>query len=216
MKPGGVVFDLDGLLVDSERACYESALRVAREIGDDLPESAYARFVGAAPAEFWAWMRDRFALKESTEHLLDHKQRELLEWYRAPVWMPGAISLMKALTDAGIPCAIASSSPRRYIEAAVSAVNMEARLGAVVSVDDPDVARPKPYPDVYLQACRKLRIEPARCIAIEDSPIGAVAALSAGLRVIVVPNEWTRAESFPSGVERVDGLDALTARAPDI
>ncbi|MGH2787790.1 MAG: HAD family hydrolase [Actinomycetota bacterium] len=216
MTPGGVVFDLDGVLVDSERVCYELALRVAREAGADLPESAYAQFVGAAPSEFWAWMRDHFALKETTEQLLDNKQGELLEWYRTPVWMPGAMRLVESLTDAGVPCAVASSSPRSFIEAALSAGSLEARIRVVVSVDDPDLVRPKPNPDVYLQACRKLRIEPARCVAIEDSPTGALAAQSAGLRVIVAPNEWTRGESFPSAVERVEGLEALIARAPNI
>ena len=216
MTPGGVVFDLDGVLVDSERACYELALRVARDVGEDLPEPTYAQFVGVAPSEFWAWMRDRFALKETSEQLLDIKQRELLKWYRAPVWMPGAISLVTALTGAGVPCAVASSSPRSFIEAALSAGSLEARLGVLVSGDDPDVDHPKPHPAIYLQACRKLRIEPARCVAIEDSLTGTRAAQSAGLRVIVAPNAWTRAESFPSEVERVESLEELTARAPNI
>lgn len=205
-----VVFDLDGVLVDSESACYRLAAELAGRSGGHLSRADYARFVGVAPSEFWSWLRDVYGLNQSLERLLAYKEQRLLDSYRAPAWMPGAVEQLRALADAGLPLGIASSSPRVFIEAAMRASGLLGYLDAVVSVDDPEVERPKPAPDVYLEACTRLGTEPAATAAVEDSPTGALAAASARMKVFVVANEWTEEALFPSGVERLGSLGELS------
>lgn len=206
-----VVFDLDGVLVDSETACYRLAAELAGGSGGDLDRADYARFVGVSPGEFWSWLREVYGLNQSLERLLAYKEQRLLGSYRTPEWMPGAAEQLRALADAGMPLGIASSSPRVFIEAAMRASDVWGRLDAVVSVDDPEVERPKPAPDVYLEACTRLGVEPSAAAAVEDSPTGALAAIRAGMTVLVVANEWTEEAPFPAGVERLGSLSELSS-----
>jgi HAD superfamily hydrolase (TIGR01509 family) len=99
---------------------------------------------------------------------------------------PGALDLVERLRDARVPIAVASNSQREFVERTLaSAGPLDGRFQAVVSAED--VERPKPAPDIYLEACRRLSAEPGRCAAVEDSPTGVAAAVAAGMYVIGGP-----------------------------
>lgn len=207
-----VVFDLDGVLIDSESACFRLAADLVDVAGGRLERAEYQRFVGVAPTEFWSWLRETYSLPDPLEDLLAYKESRLLDWYRAPAWMPEAPEQIRSLMEAGVPVAVASSSPRMFIESALVASGLADRIGAVVSVDDPKVEHPKPAPDVYLEACALLGSKPTASAAVEDSPTGAMAAIQAGMRVFVVATEWTDGAEFPASVERIEDLGHLGPR----
>jgi HAD superfamily hydrolase (TIGR01509 family) len=98
---------------------------------------------------------------------------------------PGAVELVDALLDAGIPIAVASNSPRDFLDTVLATAGMADRFTITVAGDE--IPNPKPAPDIYLEACRRLGADPARSVGLEDSPTGAAAAKAAGLTVIGVP-----------------------------
>jgi HAD superfamily hydrolase (TIGR01509 family) len=99
---------------------------------------------------------------------------------------PGALELLERLIGAGVPVAVASNSQREFVQRTLSSAGLlDGRFATVVSVED--VEHPKPAPDIYLEACRRLGAEPGACVALEDSPTGVAAAAAAGMYVIGVP-----------------------------
>jgi beta-phosphoglucomutase-like phosphatase (HAD superfamily) len=210
--PAALVFDLDGLLIASEDESYTvTSSMLARYGAPSLSRAEYAQFVGVAVAESWLILHRRHGLAPSVDALLAEHNREMLGWYRAPTLLHGAAELVEAAFAAGIPLGIASSAPGELVNAAVDGMAIGCRFATAVSADHPDVGAPKPAPDIYAVACGELGVEPAEALAIEDSPTGVRAALAAGLRAIVVPNDWTAAYDFPDGVRRVRDLRQLGA-----
>jgi HAD superfamily hydrolase (TIGR01509 family) len=203
--PRALVFDLDGLLIDTEEACFQTAralLENHRAPGPSLTRGDYAAFVGRPIAESYGVLRERYGLGASVAALIAQRNDHILVWYRAPVLLPGAEALVREAHAAGLPLAIASAAPGPLVAAAVEALPIGRLFSTVVSADHPLVDAPKPAPDAYLVACRLLGVAPEHATAIEDSPAGATAALEAGMATIVVPSEWTRGETFPAGVVR--------------
>jgi HAD superfamily hydrolase (TIGR01509 family) len=98
---------------------------------------------------------------------------------------PGALDLLAAIREAAVPVALASNSARAFVERTLHAAGLEGAFGIVVTAED--VAHGKPEPDIYLEACRRLRAAPSDCTALEDSPPGVASALAAGMYVIAVP-----------------------------
>ncbi len=187
--PAAVLFDLDGTLVDSEALHARSALEVLAEAGvRDLGEEALAGYVGWPELPFWEDLRRRFGLQAGAAELAARRTTRLLELFRdrGARPLPGARSLLEALERAGIPCAVASSSPRAQLEAALEGAGLRSFLKVLVSGHE-DVPRSKPHPDCYLEAARRLGVESERCLAVEDSATGARAAREAGCFVVLVP-----------------------------
>jgi HAD superfamily hydrolase (TIGR01509 family) len=210
--PQALIFDLDGLLIDTEEACFLTAQAVLERHGTpgrSLSREGYARFVGRPIRESYATLRAEYDLAAAVEQLVEQRNDHILEWYRAPVLLPGAEELVRAAHATGLPVAIASAAPGVLVDTAVAALPMGGLFSAAVSADHPSVAAPKPAPDVYLTACELLGVRPGEAVAIEDSPAGATAALAAGLTTYVVPNAWTRGGDFPDGVHVGESLADL-------
>jgi putative hydrolase of the HAD superfamily len=208
-----IVFDLDGLLIDTEAACFDAANAIVHtRTGAQLQASDFARFVGRPVHELCGGMRERYGLAESVDELLAERHRRLLTAYEHPRLMPGALDLVTAADRAGLALAIASSAPGILVETAAAALPFNAHLKAVVSADHALVTAPKPAPDIYLAACTLLGIAPAAALAVEDSPSGALAAVLAGLQTITVPNMWTADAAFPEQAERVTSLADIIPR----
>jgi putative hydrolase of the HAD superfamily len=144
--------------------------------------------------------------------LLAERHRRLLAAYERPRLLPGALELVAAARGAGLALAIASSAPGILVETAAAALPFSTDLKAVISADHSLVAAPKPAPDCYLAACSLLGVAPATALALEDSPSGARAAVSAGLQTIIVPNVWTVDGAFPEQAERVTSLADIIPR----
>ncbi len=217
MKPLAVVFDNDGLLLDTE-PCWTVAEKALFEAhGREFDLEAKRALVGTSPRTAAPILERLLGMPGQGRKLSDELYAQALTEIGAGASpRPGAIDLVTRLRAAGVPLAIASNSPRRHLLAGLRRVGLQDHFEVVLGVDD--VPNPKPSPDLYLQACRRLGVDPADAIAIEDSPPGAGAAKAAGLRVIGVPSvpgvdltgdaDLVAASLADPAVHRALGLDA--------
>ena len=181
-----VVFDLDGVIVDSEQVWDDVREQLVRERGGRWHEGAQAAMMGMSSPEWSRYMHDELGLPESPEAINDEVVRLMLERYRESLpLIDGAVEAVERLA-AELTLGVASSSNRPLIEAVLERAGIAGRFAAVVSSEE--VARGKPAPDVYLEAARRLGVEPALCAAVEDSSNGIRAAHAAGMRVLALPN----------------------------
>jgi HAD superfamily hydrolase (TIGR01509 family) len=181
-----VVFDLDGVIVDSEHLWDEVREELARERGGRWHERAQADMMGMSAPEWSRYMHDVIGLAETPAEIDDLVVAGMLERYaeRLPL-IDGAVDAVHRLTGS-FRLALASSSNRRVIDAVLEASGLISSFEAIVSSEE--VERGKPAPDVFLEAARRLGIPPEQCAAIEDSGNGIRSAHAARMRVVAIPN----------------------------
>ena len=197
-----VVFDMDGLLLDSEAVWDEVREGLVRERGGRWHDGAQRDMMGMSSKE-WSWyMHDELGLAEPPEQINAEVVRRMQERYREalPV-IPGAPEAVKRLA-AAFPLGLASSSNRPLIDLALAGMGVDDLFRTTVSSEE--VGRGKPAPDVYLETARRLGVNPSRAAAVEDSHNGILSARAAGMRVIAVPNP-----SFPPGDEALAAADVV-------
>lgn len=184
------IFDMDGLLIDSERPIMAAWIEAARTLDIELSHSQYLQVVGLSTVESEHILASLLGGSEAYRHAIEHVRRylQLERADGAPLFpiKPGAAEFLGALRERGIRCAVASSSTRRQIEACLGSLGLLHHFSAFAGGDE--VTRAKPDPALYLLAAERLDVAPADCIAFEDSENGAKSALAAGLRVVVVPD----------------------------
>ena len=217
--PAVVVFDCDGVLVDSERISVRVGTSVMADLGWQLTQDEFAElFVGCSREHFLREVEAGVGrpLELGWEAPYEHLYRAAFDAELAPV--PGVVEVLDALDDAAVPYAVASNSDHAYLRRVLGATGLLDRFaGRVFSADD--VSRGKPAPDLYLHAADQLGATPSRCAVVEDSPFGVTAAVEAGMSCY----------AYAGGVtpeHRLDGLGAtvfhdmadlvarLTGRAP--
>jgi HAD superfamily hydrolase (TIGR01509 family) len=181
-----VVFDLDGVIVDSEHVWDEVREQLARERGGRWHDRAQTDMMGMSSPEWSRYMHDVIGLTESPAEIDEEVVRRMLDRYaeRLPL-VDGAVGAVARLA-ASFRLGLASSSNRSVIDAVLDVSGLAPLFGATVSSEE--VARGKPAPDVFLEAARRLDVPPARCAAVEDSGNGIRAAHAAGMRVLAIPN----------------------------
>ena len=183
---GAVVFDLDGVIVDSEHVWDEVREALAHERGGRWHERAQADMMGMSSTEWSRYMHDVIGLAESPAEINEEVVRRMLDRYAYELpLVPGAVKAVRRLAPA-FRLAVASSSNRPLIDAVLAKAGLDDLFEATVSSEE--VRRGKPAPDVYLEAARRLGITPGRCSAVEDSGNGVRAAHAAGMRVVAIPN----------------------------
>jgi beta-phosphoglucomutase-like phosphatase (HAD superfamily) len=184
------IFDMDGLLIDSERPIMAAWIEAARALDIELSHSQYMQVVGLATSESQLILAALLGGDEAYLRAIDGVRRRLqLERTDGTPMFPikaGAAEFLDALRERGIRCAVASSSTRGQIQACLGSLDLLHHFSAFAGGDE--VARAKPDPALYLLAAQRLGVAPADCIAFEDSENGAKAALAAGMRVVVVPD----------------------------
>lgn len=183
------IFDLDGLLIDSERVLLRVWTEVATEFGVVLPEADFVRMVGLGAAESNAILRDVLGSEARVRELRSAaSERIRAEDTHEPAFplRPGARELVAALHAAGIPLAVASSTRVGEVQRRLERVALRDAFSAIAGGDE--VERSKPDPAVFLLAAERIGIDPRRCLAFEDSPHGLHAADAAGMRVVLVPD----------------------------
>jgi len=181
-----VVFDLDGVLLDSERLWDQARREVAASHHGRWRDEATAAMQGMSSAEWSRYMRDALAVDLTPERISDLVVANLLERYRRGlplIW--GAVEAVRRLA-ARWPLALASSANRVVIDTVLAVAGLSEQFRASVSAEE--VPRGKPKPDVYLEAARRLGQPPAACAAVEDSAAGIRSAIAAGMQVVAVPN----------------------------
>ena len=198
------LFDLDGVVVDSNGLHVASWREVARRHGFDCPDPDH---IGKCGLRTGAVIRDllRWPVDEAAAARLgDEKEAIYREWIRrdgiAPI--PGVVEFLAAARRLGIRCAIGSSAPRENVDLCLRALGLKGVFAATVS--GAEVARGKPAPDIFLKAAAGLGARPAECLVFEDAPAGIAAAHAAGMRVLALATSHAR--------EELAGADVL---APD-
>jgi HAD superfamily hydrolase (TIGR01509 family) len=181
-----VVFDLDGVLIDSEHVWDEARKELARERGGRWTETASRDMMGMSSLEWSRYMHDVIGLSEPPEEINDEVVRRLDELYRRELpLIDGAVEAVERLA-ARWPLGLASSSNRELIDLVLELSGLAQLFRAAVSSEE--VACGKPAPDVYLEAARRLGVPAESCAAIEDSENGIRSAKAAGMRVLAIPN----------------------------
>lgn len=204
-----VVFDFDGLILDTEWAIYESARVAFEQHGHVLTVEAWSTIIGTNGDTDTTWWDtvcaaagvSGFALAdfEAAYEAQDRSSRDTL-----PA-LPGVVELVDALSLAGVALGVASSSSRAWLDRHLGRLGLVERFGTLVGADVVGGVG-KPAPDVYLRACADLGADASRSVALEDSAHGATAAKAAGLRVVAVPSRITRFNDFAHADLVVDTL----------
>jgi HAD superfamily hydrolase (TIGR01509 family) len=177
---------MDGVLIDSEQLWDEVREQLARERGGRWHERAQADIMGMSSTEWSRYMHDVIGLAEPPEQINAEVVRRLLARYRESLpLMPGAVAAVERLA-ARWPLGLASSSNREVIDTVLELAGIAHYFRATVSSEE--VEHGKPSPDVYLEAARRLGVDPTSCAAVEDSANGIRSARAAGMRVIAIPN----------------------------
>jgi HAD superfamily hydrolase (TIGR01509 family) len=205
-----VVFDLDGVLIDSEHVWDEARQQLAEERGRSWPEAASRDMMGMSSPEWSRYMRDQVGIDDEPEEISAEVVRRLEMIYREELpLLGGAVAAVERLA-ARWPLGLASSSNRELIDLVLELSGLDRYFRATVSSEE--VARGKPAPDVYLEAARRLGVDPLRCAAVEDSENGIRAAKAAGMRVIALPNaQYPPAKgALAQADEVIASLDELT------
>jgi HAD superfamily hydrolase (TIGR01509 family) len=208
-----VVFDLDGVILDSEQVWDEVREELTRERGGRWHERAQADMMGMSSVEWSRYMHEELGLTEPPEEINAEVVRRMLARYeeRLPL-VDGAVEAVRRLAECW-PLGLASSSNRGVIDRALEVSGLAPLFRVTVSSEE--VARGKPAPDVYLEAARRLEVDPPRCAAIEDSGNGIRSAAAAGMRVVATPNRRFPPPPDALALAAVI-LDSLHELTPDV
>lgn len=191
-----VVYDVDGVLVDTEGLQYQIWLEVLRPFGKTIPKSEYIRDFAGKAREETASILVKGGLDASPEELARLCHLAAAEFYRNRKLepMPHVLESLEFFRSKGIALAVASSPRREEVEAKLKSAGLLEKFQIIATGSD--VQRQKPHPDLYLFAARMLGYHPSECAAIEDTSSGVAAAKSAGMLCIAIPNEYSRNQDF--------------------
>lgn len=196
MLPSAVLFDFDGILVDTEWAIYQAWLRTFQRHGQDLPLSLYTRCIGS---DFDAWS-PKTHLEDLTKLGFDwvkkdeDRQVEIRAELEEEGPIAGVVDFLKSIRVAGVPLAVVSSSSHSWVDGWLEKLELREYFQEVICRGD--APRIKPAPDLYLAGAEKLGIDPEKCLVIEDSLNGLISAKRAEMAAWIVPNRVTAALDF--------------------
>jgi HAD superfamily hydrolase (TIGR01509 family) len=204
-----VVFDLDGVLLDSEQVWDDAREQLARERGGRWHPRAQRDMMGMSSNEWSRYMHETIGLPEPPEEINREVVERLSATYRDHLpALPGSKDAVERLA-ARWPLGLASSSNRELIDLALELLGVQHLFAATVSSEE--VGRGKPAPEVYLEAARRVGVDPAQAAAVEDSHNGIRAAKAAGMCVLAIPNSH-----FPPGVEALGEADTVLGSLADL
>jgi HAD superfamily hydrolase (TIGR01509 family) len=209
-EPAAVLFDQDGVLIDSEGAWDEARRAIVAENGGRWKDGATRAMMGMSAPEWSRYVRDELGVALPPEEISDRVVARLLAGYeRSLPLIPGAVPAVRRIA-ARWPVGLASSANREVIDAVLAGSGLAGVFGATVSGEE--VARGKPAPDIYLEAARRLGVDPGRSAAVEDSTNGLRAAAAAGMLVVALPNREfpPEADALALAAVVLESLDGLS------
>lgn len=209
-KLEAVIFDMDGVIIDSEPIHYKVNQKLYDELEIEVSKEEYNNFVGISNSDHWKHLKEKYNLTESIEELIANQNNQNLEHLEGSDEEPilGIVQILEELKIENIIIALASSSSLRYIKAVTEKFAIDDYFSLMVSGESVD--RGKPYPDIFLETADKLEVDTANCVVIEDSKNGVKAAKSAGMKCIgfVNPNSGNQDLSFADTL--VDSMKKVT------
>ncbi|MFV0421662.1 HAD family hydrolase [Oleidesulfovibrio sp.] len=206
--PDAVIFDMDGVLIDSEPMHNKIQAAMAMELGIKITTEESKRFTGMSTVSIWQQLCSKHSLSLRPEQLAAEQGKRYLDLALASAKpQEGILPLLDYFSESGVPLAVASSGKREIVEAVLNQLQITEYFSAVVSSDD--CARSKPWPDIFLRAAQLLNTLPADCLVIEDAANGVAAARAAGMRCIGL--------STPHGVQQdLSAADCVATSVADI
>ena len=197
-----VIFDMDGLLVDSEPYWDKARSIMAAEAGKTWNEDDHKAVMGVSTREWSTYMITRLELDMSPEAVEEHIIAQMVALYEKQIpYLPGASEAV-ALSAAKYPTGLASGSPRRLIDTVTNDIALRGKFKTIISGDQ--VAHGKPAPDIYLETATAMGVRPEECVCLEDSGNGILAGKNAGMRVIAVPDD-----RFAPAPEKLNKADVV-------
>ncbi len=200
-----VIFDVDGLLLDSEPIWSLADRELLERRGINYHDELKTKIVGKGQVESAQNVKDHFQLPDPIDDLVKERRKLLNDLLKANLrLMPGAQELIDVLARNGFRLAIASSQSKEIIDLTIKRFALEGKFAVIVYGDE--VEKGKPEPDIFLLAAERLAISPGEALVLEDSQNGLMAAKKAGMKVIVVPNQYNRGQEFPQADLVIESL----------
>jgi HAD superfamily hydrolase (TIGR01509 family) len=210
-----VIFDMDGLMVDSEPLAHQAWNDVLEPYGQRLDDVTYSQVIGLRLDATARLVQQTYELPVSPDHLAEAKENRLSQLRaRGVPAMPGLRRLVGEIQARDLPWAVATSSPRATAEENLQQLGLLSLCQAIAGGDE--ASQGKPSPDIYLLAARRLAIMPQYCLALEDSVPGATAARSAGMITVAVPGEHGTFEQFAIADFVLSSLDIVADRLDEL
>ena len=183
-----VIFDMDGVIIDSEPIHFEVDMQTMKDFGCSISKEELNKYVGTTNEYMYTDIKNKYKINKSIEEIISYRsemaKKKVIESDLMPI--DGIKELLVDLKDKNIPAAIASSSPRDFIEVVVSKFGLGDYFSCIVSGEE--VENGKPAPDIYVETSKKLGVSPKECTVIEDSKNGVLAAKEAGMKCIGFKN----------------------------
>lgn len=179
-----LIFDMDGVISDTEVLHGEAESQILKRYGIEIAGADLShRFAGVPEAVVWPILKREYHLDIDVPSIMEEKLQMIMRLARGKVRpIPGTLALIHSAESHGVPLAVASSSDRRFIDVILSELHIASFFSTVTSGHE--VAHGKPAPDIFLLAAKKLSVDPARCVVIEDAKSGSVAAKAAGMKCV--------------------------------
>ena len=192
----GLIFDFDGLIVETELPCYQAWLEIFQEYGQELPLVLWRKCIGTSYAAFdpHAYLEELLRRPLGRAELRARQEARYQELTMAQPILPGVGEIIRAAAENGLRLAVASSSPRNWVAGNLSRLGLLSCFATLKCKED--VNQVKPDPALYLASLADLGLEAREALAFEDSPNGLLAAKRAGLRCVAIPSELTRGLDF--------------------
>ncbi|HLZ47267.1 MAG TPA: HAD-IA family hydrolase [Candidatus Limnocylindria bacterium] len=206
-----LVFDFDGLILETETPAYQAWVEIYREFGHELPKELWLDYIGREGGWFdaLAYLEGLIGPREDRDAITRRRDARKTELVMAVAEPAGLRELLTEAKSRGLRLAVCSSSTPTWVRGHLDRLGLVAFFDHVQCRDRPEL-RAKPAPDLYLAACAGLRVRPEEAIAFEDSRNGMLAAQAAGMRCVVVPNELTIAMDLEGAEHRFESLAAIS------
>lgn len=203
-----IIFDMDGLLIDSESVWNSVREAMAAEAGQDWTTDDHRAVMGVSTQEWVDYMINRLELTLSPQQVEDQVVTRMMASYQNGIpYFPGAVEAVH-LAAQHFPTALASGSHRTLIDTVTADAPLQGRFQVILSADE--VGAGKPSPDVYLETAKRLGVKPEHCVCLEDSGNGILAGKRAGMKVIAVPDA-----RFPPSAEKLNEADLILESLSD-
>ncbi len=204
-----VIFDMDGVMIDTDIIHSRAFEKLLLELGitPEKNEQGTVHISGMTTEGTWEVFKERYGFEADISELSRKKQQIVMDAMQHVQPMPGLLKLLKDLKKHNIRLAVATSAQQNRAKLAIDKLGIASYFATVVTAKD--VALGKPAPDIYLVAAKKLGLDPAACVVLEDAPAGVQAGAAAGIKVVAVPHQYTRRMDFSLASLVVDSLEEL-------
>ena len=205
-----VIFDLDGVLIDSEPLHSKTDNQILRELGIRAAENYFDRFAGYTNESMWEAIKKDYHITKSTDKIIEMQMPLKLNLLQKGNYksIPGIVELLDEIKAMHIPIAVASSSPKLFIEVVLAKIGIGKYFSIILSGEE--VEHSKPEPDIFLKVAGLLNVNPSECLVVEDSKSGTIAAKKAGMKCIGYQNvnsgdqDLSNADFIVNNIKEID------------